>query len=385
MLCAIAYLLVSVPTGWLADRLNRKVCNFIGDVLYGASLIMLALSTSFTDVTIAGVIMALGNATTLGADEALFKAHCDELKKNYDKTSKRVSQMGIWVGVVHQIGGGVLISLFGLRTTLLITSVPFFVAAVLGIFILEIGEHKEKEVAPDTTLATKISGELKGMVGVIWYALFKNQKLAWLLGAYAVGATMGGPIMVFIGPMILAIGKSESDIGIAYVIVSAAAWCGGWLSQRILPDPFWSVNTADPANTPLDAAEEESSIKTWPLSGIFLIGGVASFAAMAIASINLTLATVVLHIVVVHTMRRWISITIYPLVHRAAPANILATVSSLMSSVSIVLYMGVVIVINFAGNLGVRWGIATNAILFLPLVVIVALKLRQQEKDASTA
>lgn len=355
VICSITYLLFNIPTGWLADRLSRKVCNFIGDILYGTSLVILALSTSFAGATIAGVVMAFGNACTHGADEALFKAHCDKLGVDYENASKRLSIVLSCISPFYYACGGVITMLYGMKTTLLIASIPFFIAAFISCFILEIGVHKEAPKAFPSSLKDRLKGELGGMVKVVLSALLKKDKLAWLLMAYAVAATMGGPIMVFIGPMILTVGRSEGETGFAYILIALMGVLGGWISLK--------------------------ASKRWPCSKVFLWTGVASLAVMALTSAHLVLWTVLLHICIVHLVRRTITITLYPLVHKAAPDDIQATIGSLMSSTSHALYMIVVVVINFAGNHGVQWGIAANAILFLPLVAIVTLRMRQQEKE----
>lgn len=344
VMCSIVYLIFSIPTGWLADRVSRKLCNFVGDASYGTALVILGVSNSFIDAVIAGVIMAFGNASTQGADEALFKAHCDKLGKEYADARKHLWQVISWIEVGYYLAGGLLTMFYGMKTTILISSIPFFAAAVVSCFVKELGIHKEVTTTHSSSIKERFLSELKGLAKVIQYALYEDRKLSWLLVTFAVAAVMGGPIMGLVGPMILAAGGTEGLAGASHVVISLASICGGWLSRNML--------------------------KTWHPLRFFLAMSSASLLVMALTSIHFTPWTAGLHIVFVQVIRVWLMYNLRTLVHEAAPDDIQATIGSLMDSATQMLYMVVVLVINFAAGYGVRWGIAANALLFTPLVVI---------------
>ena len=346
VICSIVYLVFNIPTGWLADRLSRKACNFIGDAFYGAALVTLGFSTSFTGATIAGVVMAFGNACTQGADEALFKAHCDKLGKNYIDTRKRLSLVTSWVGLGCYFIGGILTALYGMKATILIASIPFFVAAVVSCFIKELGTRKEITATQSLSLKARFSSECKAVIKVIRFALREDQKLSWLLITYAVAVVMGGPIMGLVGPMILAVGGTEGVAGASHVAISVASICGGWLSRN--------------------------AFKKWRPPQLFLTMSVVSLLVMGLTSIHLTPWAVGLHIILVQIIRSLMMNTLRPLVHEATPDDVQATIGSLASSVSQLLYIVVVLVVYSAADHGVQWGIAANALLFTPLVALAA-------------
>ena len=231
-ICSTAYLLLNIPTGWIADRISRKACNFIGDAFYGVALVILALSTSFAGATAAGMIMAFGNACTQGADEALFKAHCDKLGKDYVDTRKWLSQANSWIALGYFLAGGILTALYGMKVAILLASIPFFIAAFLSCFIKELGIHKDMATDRPPSLKVRLTTELSGMAKVIRFALHEDKRLMWILITYTVAVVMGGPIMGLVGPMILAVGGSEGIAGTSHVIISAASIFGGWLSRK---------------------------------------------------------------------------------------------------------------------------------------------------------
>lgn len=346
VICSIVYLVVNIPTGWMADRLSRRVCNFIGDTFIGAALVILGLSTSFTGATVAGIVMAFGRACTEGANEALIKAHCDKLGKNYIDTRKCLSLVTSWVSPGYYLLGGILTVLYSMKVAVLIASIPFFVAAIISCFVEELGAHKEVVCARSLSFKARFSSEYKEMAKAIRFALREDRRLSWFLIAFAVAAVMGGPLMGLIGPMIIAAGGTEGVAATSHVAISAASICGAWLSRNVF--------------------------KAWRPSRLFLVLSIASLLIMTTTSIHFTLWTVGLHIIVVQMVRIWIGYTLQPLIHEAAPNNIQATVGSLANSALRMLYIVAVLPVNFAAAQGVQWGIVVNALLFIPLVAIVA-------------
>lgn len=352
--CSLVYLLFSIPTGWIADRINRRICNSLGDACYGISLLLLGCATSFTDVMIARIIMAFGNSCSQGADEALFKAHCDHLGKDYVDTMKRMSLIRSWTALGYYTTGGILTALYGMKSTILLASIPLFAAAIVSCFIRELGVHKEVAAADQPSLKSKTTRELKELKKTLRFALCEDPKLSWLLITAAVATVMGGPIMGFVGPIIIAAGGSEGLAGASHVAISLAGICGGWLSRRVF--------------------------NTWDPRRLLLIMSGVSLSIMAMTSLHLTAWTAAIHIVGVQIVRSLLMLTLNPLVQEAAPNEIQSTISSLKTSISEVLYIVVVLTINFAANHGIRWGIAANLLIFAPLIVIV-LKMKYKKGE----
>lgn len=354
--CSLVYLLFSIPTGWIADRVNRRICNSLGDVCYGIALVMLGCATSFIDVLIARIIMAFGNSCSQGADEALFKAHCDNLGKDYIDTKKRMSLIKSWAGLGYYATGGILTALYGMKATILLASIPLFAAAIVSCFIRELGVHKKVATTSQPSLKSKTARELKELKKTLRFALYEDPKLSWLLITAAVATVMGGPIMGFVGPVIIAAGGSEGLAGASHIAISLAGICGGWLSRRVF--------------------------HAWNPRRLLLVMSGISLSIMAMTSLHLTAWTAVIHIVGVQTVRVLLASSLNPLVQQAAPNDIQSTISSLKTSVSEVLYIVVVLTIGFAANHGIQWGIAANLLIFAPLVVIVLKMKYKKGEDA---
>lgn len=348
------YLVLNIPAGWAADRLSRKICNFLGDAIYGISLVTLGMSTSLSGVITAYVIMALGAVCSQGADVALHEAHCDELEINYEEASKRLSQARTCIGMLACLGCSILVAHYDMKTAILIASLPYFIGAVLSCFVQEIGVRKEIASLGKRSLQDRARTEFKVMTGGVKYVLVKNRRLtglSWLIITCSVGKAMSGPVLLFVGPMLLLIGGRESDVALTYVILGVMALIGGEVSRR--------------------------GFKTTDISTQFIWACVLALVAMGVLSLHLSIWTVGVFLVV-HIVRGWIFTAMPPLIQKETPQDLKATISSLSATLSQLLGVIVVFVITHVGdNYGVSWGFAVNVAIFIPLVTITAWRLRR--------
>lgn len=78
----VAVLMLNIPTGWLADRFSRKLCNAFGDFLAALGFTGYAFAQNLGQVILFEVIIGIGLAFTQGADIALFRGYCQELKRS---------------------------------------------------------------------------------------------------------------------------------------------------------------------------------------------------------------------------------------------------------------------------------------------------------------
>lgn len=348
VVCGIVYFALNIPMGWIADRLSRKTCNVIGDLAFGVGLVIFATANSFAGTLIAGIAMAFGNAAAWGADEALFLAHCEELGKNYIATRKRLDTTRRCFNLAYSLAGG-LLATYDLRLTLLVASVPFFLGAILAYSIQEIGTRKEI-VTETTTLGGKMRGELQGLWTTMRYALREDRQLFWLLIAHAVGNMLGGSLPILIGPLLLKIEAPTSSLGVAYALLSVSGLFGSWLS-RYAP-PKWSNST------------------------LFVLPCIVSVTAMATLSISLSLGTLLLGLLI-PAARAWITAIFPTLIHKVAVKDVQATIGSLSSSVTMPFFVVATLVIGYASGSLPQLGVAANAALFLPFILVTWWKLRR--------
>jgi DHA1 family multidrug resistance protein-like MFS transporter len=120
----LARFLVSMPTGWLADRLGRRWTLVLGEVATAAGNLLCGLSATYEQFLVFRFLAGAGSAMVLTSGQISLA--------DTATPANRGRVMGIYQGVfLFAVGfgplpGGLLAERFGL-------SAPFFVFAVLGV------------------------------------------------------------------------------------------------------------------------------------------------------------------------------------------------------------------------------------------------------------
>ena len=119
----LARFLVSMPTGWLADRLGRRWTLVLGEVATAAGNLLCGLSATYEQFLVFRFLAGAGSAMVLTSGQVSLA--------DLATSANRGRVMGIYQGVfLFAVGfgplpGGLLAERFGLNA-------PFFVFAVLG-------------------------------------------------------------------------------------------------------------------------------------------------------------------------------------------------------------------------------------------------------------
>jgi MFS family permease len=135
--------LLEVPTGTVADYLGRKHSIAIGALFAAFAMFLYGTIPSFINFLIAEFILALGFALVSGADKALIydslkdAGRENDAKKIFGKTH---SIMLISMGIAAPIGS-LIAQDFGLNTPILLTAIPFLIAAIIAWGIKEPKKH----------------------------------------------------------------------------------------------------------------------------------------------------------------------------------------------------------------------------------------------------
>ncbi|EKD95279.1 MAG: major facilitator superfamily MFS_1, partial [uncultured bacterium] len=136
---------LEVPTGAVADYFGRKYSLFLGAVAVGIGAIVYGLVPNFLIFILGEFIFALGIALMSGADNALIYDTLKNEKK--EQESKKIfgqaysfSMMGMLISAPL---GGFIAFRYGLNYAMILTSVPYFFAAVLSLFLVEPKRKRE--------------------------------------------------------------------------------------------------------------------------------------------------------------------------------------------------------------------------------------------------
>src|SRR5688572_28133702 len=106
---------LEVPTGWFADRFGHRRSLVLGSFVQVVAMLWCWLGQSVSDLVIASVLVALGDAFRSGADEALLYRTCLALDSEgeFQKIEARTSASQLVALVVLVLTGGVIVETWG--------------------------------------------------------------------------------------------------------------------------------------------------------------------------------------------------------------------------------------------------------------------------------
>lgn len=337
--------LLNIPTGWIADRFSRKMCNLLGNAWTAAGFLAYPFATNFAQIVVVEIIVGVGFAFTSGADAGLMRAYCEGLERDYQREMAFISFWRPLLNIAWVIAGGA-VAVTDPQIGIGLAAIPYFLGATCSLFTKEMGTHllpSEGEGLRDRT--KKAFGD---MYRIITYALHGHKDLAWAIVAMAMSRRLSHPLSWIITPMLLVAGVPALLVGVGWAFYYASISIGAWLSRHLAPR--------------LSRANQ------------FILPALCSLGAMGLLSARLTIWTVGVYLVI-GVADGWYSATMTPIVQALAPKDMQSTIVSLATSLGQFIYIGAVSIVNIAGNFGVQWALLTNALFFTPFVVIVGYKL----------
>jgi MFS family permease len=139
--------LFEIPTGVIADRFGRKTSLILSGLVTGIAALIYASYANFWIFALGEVLWAIGSTLASGADSALVY---DSLKQNNgEKKSKsifnRIESIGLVAMMISAPLGSLVAKQFGINWAMILTSIPMFLAVVIGLSFKEppTGEKKE--------------------------------------------------------------------------------------------------------------------------------------------------------------------------------------------------------------------------------------------------
>jgi len=140
--------ILEVPTGVVADRFGRKTSLILSGVVTGIGALVYSSYPSFWIFVLGEILWAAGSALASGADSALIY---DSLKQDGRETRSksvfnRAETWGLLAMVISAPIGSLAAKQFGINWAMLLTSIPMFIAVIIGLTLKEppLGEKKEQ-------------------------------------------------------------------------------------------------------------------------------------------------------------------------------------------------------------------------------------------------
>lgn len=142
--------ILEIPTGAVADKIGRKHSIALGSLIVSLAVLVYGSIPRYEIFLLAELLFALGYALISGADEALIY---DTLKAE-GRENESTKILGR-VNSFHLLGillaapiGGIIAARYGINAPMLASSVPFFIAALIGWSIPEPKIHTGESASP---------------------------------------------------------------------------------------------------------------------------------------------------------------------------------------------------------------------------------------------
>ena len=334
---------LDIPMGYLADRCNRKLLNIIGDIGAAGAFVFYAFAQNIYMALIAECLLGLFMAMTNGVDQSFIKFNCDKI----DSTGKLFKKLNVKIYtaryiallIVTALGG--IIAKYNIRLSIGISFLPYFLG---GLIALGIKDYNEKMVV-------KHKNPLKDMIYAIKEIIKEKEARVYLI-SYILGKEITHSQIWVFTPLLIMVGVPIEIVSIGWILNYAMQIIGSKFSEKMI------------------------NMKT---SKKFAIPIIIEIVWMIILVINTNVVTVWLFALngFVHGL---IEGNLVTSLQENTKNEIQTSVMSVASTGARLLYIPLVYVINYLGNIKLEFSLLGVCIIFIPLCLITFIKLENVEK-----
>lgn len=334
---------LDIPMGYLADRCNRKLLNIIGDIGAAVAFVFYAFAQNIYMALIAECLLGLFMAMTNGVDQSFIKFNCDKI----DSTGKLFKKLNVKIYtaryiallIVTALGG--IIAKYNIRLSIGISFLPYFLG---GLIALGIKDYNEKMVV-------KHNNPLKDMIYAIKEIIKEKEARIYLI-SYILGKEITHSQIWVFTPLLIMVGVPIEIVSIGWILNYAMQIIGSKFSEKMI------------------------NMKT---SKKFAIPIIIEIVWMIILVINTNVVTVWLFALngFVHGL---IEGNLVTSLQENTKNEIQTSVMSVASTGARLLYIPLVYVINYLGNIKLEFALLGVCIIFIPLCLITFIKLKNVEK-----
>jgi len=218
----IAVFGLEVPTGWISDRLGRRVALVVSPLAWGAGAVAFACADGFWGLALGELGYAFGMATGSGSDTAWLYDHLrDQGRQDEHQTWEAKASARRLIGMAMGAVGGAALGVVDLRLPYLAFAVACGIAAALA---YSLPEPPRTHVAPPPREAAR----------QWWQHITTDPVLRWGLGAeIAMLVLVHIPYELYQPWLRLALGTEDLAVTTSGALAAGAALLGAWSTRHV--------------------------------------------------------------------------------------------------------------------------------------------------------
>lgn len=332
-----------IPMGYIADKFSRKAVNIVGDFGVALTFAIYACAQNVTVVLISECLLGLFTAMTNGVDSAFIKSNCDKI----DPTGNLFKRVNVKIHTARYFSllmsvfiGGFIVK-YNLRLSIGISFIPYFIGGIIALTIKDYGEKKK----------SKYKNPIKDMISVI-KEIVKEKKTRVTLISYIIGKEITHSQIWVFTPLLMIVGVPIEIVSMGWIMNYLMQTVGSYASKKLI---------------------------NLTVSKKFGIPVLIEIMWMLIVIFNTNIITVWLFALngFVHGL---IEASLSTAVQESASDDIQTSLMSIASTGARLLYIPLVYVINYLGNIQLQLALVGVCCLFVPMCIVSYLKLRKLEK-----
>ncbi len=347
MMFTIVIVLLDIPMGYLADRFNRKVLNIVGDIGVALTFIYYAFSKNMYMAILSECLLGVCMSMTNGVDQAFIKNNADKIDKTGKLFKKLNSQIYTYrysaMFIVMLIGG--IISKYSLRLAVGISFLPYFIGGIVAFFIKDDSkkiESNHKNMLKDMCFNVK--------------EILKDKKVRNYLLAYVIGSEITHPQIWVFTPLMIMVGVPIEIVSLGWILTQIFQILGAKLAEKLV--------------------EIKTSVKFIAMIAISILW-------MGVLVINTNIFTIWVF-VLNGLIRGLFSGSIVTPLQENTKEEHQTSVISIASTGAKILYIPLVYIINYLGNIKLQLALLGMIVIFTPISLYVYNKLRKSENINKT-
>lgn len=343
MVFSISIFCLDIPMGYIADRFNRKMLNVIGDIGVAVVFFFYAFAQNIYMALISECLLGLFMAMTNGVDQSFIKYNCDKIDETgnlFKKVNIKVHTARYIALLIATILGG-FVAKFSLRLAINASFIPYFLGGIIAFGIKDFnGKLEVKHKNPLKDMASSIK------------EIVKEKKRRIYLISYMLGKEITHSQIWVFTPLLMMCGVPIEIVSMGWALNYIMQIIGSKISEKMI--------------------NKKTSQK-------FAIPVFIELAWMLILIINTNIVTVWLFVLngFVHGM---IEGNMATSLQESAKDEIQTSVMSIASTGARLLYIPLVYVVNYLGEIKLQLALVGVCTIFFPMCFITYIKLRNLEK-----